>query len=654
MSIEKMKLVQITGNVKDFDRILRRCSASGLFHPEQIPQTAAKVAGYARAEEENPYKEMLNELIDIGMTSGLDLKYDSEGGKAVEQEVVDNFVEDYRTKLLEMNEEKQRLMALIEQNNTALGQLRRLDKLDVNLDDIFAFSYVKVRFGRLPTDSYKKLEYYHDRVFLFLSLSGDSDYQWGVYFTTKEYVEEIDDIFSSLYFERIHIPEYVHGTPGFARTNIENELTTAKARLKMVNEQITELVSSNKKTFYSVYSRMRFLNEAFALRKYVTVYNELFDMVDFRPARITGFIAARDEKEFARLFDDIKDVVVEVKPPDSDKRLTVPTKLRNNWFVKPFELFVDMYGTPAYNELDPTPFLAVTYTLLFGIMFGDLGQGLVIALLGAVLWKVKKMEFGRILTRIGFSAAAFGLVYGSVFGMEHLLDPLYTKGFGLVGKPVEVMDPFTINELLIVAIALGVVLIIVSMSINILLGFKNKDYEKAVFSNNGIAGLTFYVAVLVGVLSMLGGKSLFTPLYVCAFIVLPILVIFLKHPLGKLSKGNRHIKPEEGVGSFILEGFFELFEVVLSFITNTMSFLRVGGFIISHAGMMAVVLTLTEMMAGAGSVVVFIFGNVFVMALEGFIVGIQVLRLEFYEMFSHYFDGQGKVFCPITIGGQAE
>ena len=88
--------------------------------------------------------------------------------------------------------------------------------------------------------------------------------------------------------------------------------------------------------------------------------------------------------------------------------------------------------------------------------------------------------------------------------------------------------------------------------------------------------------------------------------------------------------------------------MVLSFITNTMSFLRVGGFIISHAGMMAVVLSLSEMMSASGSVIVLIFGNLFVMALEGFIVGIQVLRLEFYEMFSHYFEGQGKPFRPIT------
>ncbi|MEG0272208.1 MAG: V-type ATPase 116kDa subunit family protein [Hydrogenoanaerobacterium sp.] len=652
MSIEKMTLVQITGNIKYFDRILRRCSASGIFHPELMPQPTDKLGGFAHMEEENPYKSILNSLVDAAAASGIELKYDPEGGKTVEQDTVDSFLADYRKRVVELNEKKVSLQTAIEQNEAALTQLVHLDALDVSLDDIFACKYIKVRFGRLPTDSYKKLEYYRERLFLFLSISGDDDYQWGVYFTTNENQAEIDDIFSSLYFERIHIPEYVHGKPGLAKVNIEGELASTRAQLKAAEAELNALVSSNKQTFQKVYSRIRFLNEAFDLRKYVTVYNEMFDSVDFRPARITGFIAHRDEKNFARLFDDLDGVVVEMKPPDSDKRLTIPTKLRNNWFVKPFEMFVDMYGTPAYNELDPTPFLAVTYTLLFGIMFGDLGQGIVISLLGLFLWKVKKMNFGRVLSRIGVSAAAFGVLYGSVFGMEHALDSFYTKVLGLAGKPIEVMRPTTINNLLIFAVSLGVVLIISSMLINIFLGFKNKDYEKAVFGNNGIAGLVFYVSVLVGAISMLAGKSLFTPAYVMWLIILPILVIFLKTPLAKLAKGSHSIKPEDGIGSFILEGFFELFEVVLSFVTNTMSFLRVGGFIISHAGMMAVVMTLTEMMTGAGSVVVMIIGNLFVMALEGFIVGIQALRLEFYEMFSHYFDGQGKVFTPVTIGNK--
>jgi V/A-type H+-transporting ATPase subunit I len=103
----------------------------------------------------------------------------------------------------------------------------------------------------------------------------------------------------------------------------------------------------------------------------------------------------------------------------------------------------------------------------------------------------------------------------------------------------------------------------------------------------------------------------------------------------------------EGFGAFFTEGFFELFDVVLTFITNTMSFLRVGGFVLSHAGMMLVVYTLAGMVGGIGYWIVLVLGNAFVMCLEGLIVGIQVLRLEFYEMFSRYYEGNGKPFVSM-------
>ena len=98
-----------------------------------------------------------------------------------------------------------------------------------------------------------------------------------------------------------------------------------------------------------------------------------------------------------------------------------------------------------------------------------------------------------------------------------------------------------------------------------------------------------------------------------------------------------------------MQNFFEVFEYLLSYATNTMSFLRVGAFVLVHAGMMLVVFTLAEMTSGIGYVLIAIIGNVFVMGLEGLLVGIQVLRLEFYEMFSRFFDGDGRPFNPVVV-----
>ena len=111
------------------------------------------------------------------------------------------------------------------------------------------------------------------------------------------------------------------------------------------------------------------------------------------------------------------------------------------------------------------------------------------------------------------------------------------------------------------------------------------------------------------------------------------------------------LKPHEGWGGYLVESIFELLEVVLSFVSNTMSFLRVGGFVLSHAGMMVVVMTLKEMTGSAG-LLVLVIGNIFVIGLEGLIVGIQTLRLQYYEMFSRYFAGGGKKYIPTTLLNQ--
>lgn len=238
----------------------------------------------------------------------------------------------------------------------------------------------------------------------------------------------------------------------------------------------------------------------------------------------------------------------------------------------------------------------------------------------------------------------FGTLYGSVFGYEELLDPMY-ESLGISFLPFKAIH--SINTVLYAAIGIGIFIIIISVLVNIAMGLKEKDYTRAVFSNNGIAGLVFYCGLLFMLLGSMMGLEVGGTVYVICLIVLPLVVMFLKEPLGDLCKGKGfHI--HESVGDFVAANFFECFEYLLGYATNTLSFVRVGGFVLSHAGMMSVVLSLADM-SGNMSPVVMIIGNLFVMCLEGLLVGIQVLRLEFYEMFSRYYTGGGKAFEPVKI-----
>lgn len=99
---------------------------------------------------------------------------------------------------------------------------------------------------------------------------------------------------------------------------------------------------------------------------------------------------------------------------------------------------------------------------------------------------------------------------------------------------------------------------------------------------------------------------------------------------------------------FLIQGFFELFETMLSYFSNTISYVRIGAFAVSHAAMMEVVLMLSGATAGHTNWIGVIIGNIIVCALEGLVVGIQVLRLEYYELFSRFYNGSGREFKPFN------
>lgn len=644
MSITKMTLVEIQGAETCLDEALQRVAKSAVFQPEPFTSFSEYAAGVPAMGGHNPYAELLRKVMGIADTFQVKLKYADFEKLNLSLEEIPPYIDNLQARVSKLREEKKNLESHQETYRQTLTHLQHIISLNLSFDELFAIKYLKVRFGRLPVDSYMKLSYYEDEPFVFYSFDNDGAYHWCVYLTADEDAEAVDGIFNSLFFERLRIPDDTHGTPENAIVLIQKEMKENEARLKEVKEEIKQIYHQGVEEFLMVYSKLKFLSDSFDLRKYAVILKGKFYVLGFVP-----------EKEYENLkgeFQNLSGVEITSRPTEYKEDLHVPVELKNNRFVRPFEMFTTMYGLPGYKDIDPTPFVAITYTFLFGLMFGDVGQGLVISLVGWLLWKFKKMTLGPIMMRIGISSAVFGCIYGSVFGFEHLLDPVYHM-LGFAEKPIEVMEPATTSNILLFAVGLGVFIILLSMVFNIVLGIKQKNIERAIFSQNGLAGFVFYAAVVFAAVGTLMGMQILNPVYILLLIVLPLMVVFMKEPLAKMVAKRKGIF-EEGVGNFIVVTFFEMFEILLSFISNTMSFLRVGGFILSHAGMMAVVSTLAEMVGAGASPIVIIIGNVFVMCMEGLIVGIQVLRLEFYEMFSRFFEAEGDPYQPVKVSYQTQ
>ena len=638
MAIAKMKLINISAEKEYLDDVLLKFVDLDYFHPEPAVKFIDTVHGLTSMDEENPVSEVLSRFKEICSDMDLDLPNIAMRDKDYDLGGMKNYMENVYQRFQDANRVRKDLQTVIQENKDALVTVKNIESIDLNLDDLFDCKYIKFRFGRLPLDSVEKLRYYRNRPFVFKSFSQDDTYSWCIYMTTEKYEGDVDNVFSSLYFERIRIPEFIHGTPESAAQTLLDEIENDEKQILHVDDVIEKLKGECREEMAKIKGELEFLDRTFVARKYVVGLEQRFS--------ITGFVDAADVERLKETFRELEEVEIEVRPAHSDKRLDPPTKLKNGWFARPFIMFVEMYGIPEYDGFDPVPIVAVIYSLLFGMMFGDVGQGIVVMIVGMLLSKYKQMQLGDIMVRIGIFSTLFGFIFGSVFGNETMLDPLYHALLGLEEKPINVMSSEFIMPLLLIAVGIGLVLNLFSMVLNMVLQHRRRDMGEFWFSQNGVAGFVFYGAVALGaVLTALFGIPVFNVFYVLVLIVLPLLLIFLKEPLTrKLHHGKLF---PDGFGAFFVEGFFELFEICLSYITNTISYLRVGGFVLSHAGMMMAVTMIMEMSGGIFAVLIGVFGNILVMCLEGLVVGIQVLRLQFYEMFSRYFNGNGIAFTAL-------
>jgi len=353
----------------------------------------------------------------------------------------------------------------------------------------------------------------------------------------------------------------------------------------------------------------------------------------------SGWIPARDEAIVRFNIEKItgKRCTIETKDASRamiEEGLEPPTLFDHPSLLRPFETVVKTYGMPHYREIDPTIFSAFTYVLMYGAMFGDVGQGAVLFLLGLVggfLKAFRKMQnLLKIVMWVGFSSMVFGFLYGEFFGKEDIIQALWFS-------PRE-----NVNQILLVAVGMGVILISIAVILNVVNSWLEKDYAKMLFSPYGIAGLMFYWGILLLVVFLFLKKPL--PSFIVPIIIVGLVLIFLEKPLAFLlfHHGKKFPNP--------VMGFFDLFESMINFLSNTVSFMRIGAFALNHTALMGVVFLIDSMIANPFlKWFVLLFGNVFIIGFEGFVVGIQALRLEYYELFVKFFRGTGKSFDALGL-----
>ncbi len=653
MAVVKLKEVSIIGKLSELDKVATICGQSNAFHSDNAMNFYADTPDFTAYNEDNPYAEPLQQLNDAIVKTDRTLtllETKETKGIHMENDAMISYAKEIAAQINEWEKEKKEAQDKIQEYTTVMDDMGHFVGLNLNLNEVNACEFVQVRFGALPKENVEKLAVYKDNPnVIFTPCTADEQYQWGVYFTPITATTEVDRIFSGLKFERVELGD-LQGSPEAIVADVRAKRDAETAKVKEIEANIEALWRKEGTQLQKVFSLLTEKNVYFtSICRNAARYDDNFVIVGWIPAKAEGALKA----ELSKL--DLMEV--SFKGGQEIQKHNPPTKLKNAGIFRPFEFFVDMYGMPNYNEFDPTPFVAITYTILFGIMFGDLGQGPCIALIGYVMWKWKKMAIGKVLVPCGISSAIFGLIYGSVFGFEEWLNPMY-EAMGIAGahgKPIHVMDGATSQMIIYATIGFGAVLIFIAMIIGSISNIKQGHLEHALFGESGIAGFMLYGGLLCFVVDMFAGTSITTFgggvsiwLWLVVFIFLPLLAILLKGILGPLCEGEEHWKPASW-GDYFMQSFFEIIVMFIDYLANTMSFLRVGAFVLVHAGMMLVVFTLAEMLPGVGFVIIVIIGNIIVSILECLLVCIQVLRLEYYELFCRYFDGSGRKFEPVTV-----
>lgn len=637
--IEKMKFLNLTGPKDDIDRVVDQYLSKYEIQLENTLSELKSVQNISPYSDINPYKETLqkaNVLAD--MVKNTDIP-----SRSITLEEAVNIIETIDKELSSLREEQHNLETELSKCKESLTDIAHFKDLHYNIQDILHFEHVKFRFGKISQEYFAKFEkyIYDDLYTLFYKCQSDKDYVWGVYFVPSEEVTKIDAVYSSMHFERFYLKDEYDGTPEEAYQDLEKEIQGLNEKLNQTNERISSKLSSSGGDILLARQRLEKLSANFDVRKLAACTEDKEETFYI----LCGWMTEKDAAAFSEEVKTDKNLYCIIEDDHNNTYSKPPTKLKNPKIFKPFEMFIRMYGLPDYNEFDPTIFVAITYAFIFGAMFGDVGQGICLTIGGFLLYKFKKMDLAAIVGTAGIFSTFFGFMFGSIFGFEDIIDAVWLR-------PIEHMTqlPFIgrLNTVFIVAIVLGMGLIMLTMIFHIINGFKAHNLEAALFDTNGIAGFVFYAAVVLTIFLFMTGNSLPAVIVLVVMFVIPLLVMALKEPLAALLEKKSEVMPK-GKVIFFVQAFFELFEVLLSYFSNTLSFVRIGAFAVSHAAMMEVVLMLAGAEnGGSPNWIVVVLGNLFVCGMEGLIVGIQVLRLEYYEFFSRFYKGSGREFKPYS------
>jgi V/A-type H+-transporting ATPase subunit I len=399
----------------------------------------------------------------------------------------------------------------------------------------------------------------------------------------------------------VMMPAWLQGKLHYAQQQVADRLAEIDAQTQTIYGQLETLAAKHE--LHEV------LGDIEQLGWFITHVTELPVTENF--AWITGWTTDVSSDRISEVLEK-EDLRAVVHYPPAPSGVTPPMVMHNPAWSRPFEFFARLLGVPSANEFDPSILLSVIVPLIFGYMFGDIGHGLVFFIAGLLLYR--RWPLLKLFIICGLSSMMFGWVFGSIFGFEHIIEPLWVS-------PIQ--QPLTV---LFVPLAGGVIVLVLGLLVNGVQQFWQGSLRQ---------WFNIDAAVIVMYLGVIGG------------IVEPVVAALFPLGIAWYLAGNI-ATTREGYGKAVLHAIGQLLESVLQLLINTVSFIRVGAFALAHAGLSLAVIIMADAVDNIVlTAVLLLVGNVIILLLEGLVVSIQTTRLVLFEFFIRFLKGTGRLFQPL-------
>lgn len=510
-------------------------------------------------------------------------------------------------------------------------EFRELQHLEKSLEDFAGLDidlsrlqgeheHLDLRIGSVPLGNSQRLsEVLALSNHLILNVAGEGDIQRILIAGRREDASILDSVLHAAAFQPLSIPESFDDNPEALRAELQARRRELDTQTEQLRGQLADWMSANQHQMLRARRMLDAAEPYVSLRGAARTRGPLAALQGWIPAHRLREVEGKLRERLGLPF------LLESRQPQAEEQHLVPVPVAEQGLLRPFSLLIQQYGVPRFGEFDPTVLFAVTFVGMFGMMFGDIGHGAVILLIGLLLRR-KLKAFTYLFGLAGASSMLFGWLYGSIFGVEHLIQPLWIAPMS---------DPI---YMLKVALAWGVTFLTIGSVIAISNRLRSGDQIGALFGPGGLISLVMFLALLGGLVNLAQGGRFPLVATVLALLTLVVLVVY------------QWRSAEGPVGERIFTTLIESFEIVNRYLASSLSFLRVAAFSLNHVALSLAVFTLANGLGTLGYGITLVLGNLFIIVLEGTIVTIQTLRLEYYEGLSRYFYGDGTPFRPLRVG----